>query len=95
MTKKEILRTIDKLRAEVEKPEPDLSDVMDKLEGIEDRLRRVEFQRAQREVIHIAPRPYYPWYSHPPVIYSTTTQPNAMFHNGTVHNQTMQAALNA
>lgn len=77
MTRKEMLRQLDKLRAEVEKDEPDLRDVMAKLEEIEARVQRIEFQKAQ-SIPYPVPYPVYPSYPRPyynsPTIWCTTTK---------------------
>jgi hypothetical protein len=63
MTKKEILRNLDRLKAEIDKPDPDLRDVMEKLEAIERRLGDIE--RTPRVVERVIERRYpyrYPYY---------------------------------
>lgn len=72
MTKKEILRDLDRLRAEIDKPDPDLRDVMDRLEAIERRLGDIE--RTPRVIERVIERRYpyqYPYYP-----YQTTPWPN-------------------
>lgn len=75
MTRAQIIKELDRIRAEVDKPDPDLRDVMDKLEAIERRLGSLESRPVVVE--KYAPAPYYPYYRYdvpslPPGVWCST-----------------------